>query len=174
VVLPQLDPFKPVPCSFGMRDRMFNFGALLAQLPDASEGGTATDSGGKKSAAKAGRAAAAGRTSTTAANAPTGPTPASIHCGSVLDEPGAVRANLRFTNPVKVPCTVNFAIKPRTGAAPGVLQHCSHLWCYSSGPHNTDQGLVLIKQRVALGVKPASWLASHLISQPPTVHPHIG
>ena len=46
--------------------------------------------------------------------------------------------------------------------------------CGASGPLNTDQGLVLIKQRVALGVKPASWLASHLISQPPTVHPHIG
>jgi hypothetical protein len=37
---------------------------------------------------------------------------------AAAEEP-AVKANLKFTNPVKVPCTVNFTVKPRGSYLPG-------------------------------------------------------
>jgi hydrocephalus-inducing protein len=41
--------------------------------------------------------------------------------GSLLDDPAAVKANLKFINPKKVPCTVNFSILPQNGSQPGAL-----------------------------------------------------
>ena len=32
----------------------------------------------------------------------------------------ALKANLKFVNPIKVPCTVNFSIKPRGAYPPGM------------------------------------------------------
>lgn len=68
-----LDPFLPVSFEFATRDKIFNFGAVIADL-----------------------------------SSPSGPDQAMD-----IDSAGGVRANLKISNPIKVPCTVNFAIKAR-------------------------------------------------------------
>lgn len=131
VVLSQLDPFKPINCSFGLRDRVFNFGTVIAQLADADTASldvvsTGAVKGERKGGSAKGTAKSAARPSLSnpgmaatvavaAAGAP--------NQGSLLDEPCAVKANLKFINPIKVPCTVNFLIKPRGGVQPGELPH---------------------------------------------------
>jgi hydrocephalus-inducing protein len=123
VVLSNLDPFKPINCSFGLRDKVFNFGTVIAQLdasdaaPASSDSSSAAGSKGDKKPAKtaskgAARASIGGPSSTAGSAGSAAP-------ASLLDEPGAVKANLKFINPIKVPCTVNFSIKPRGGSQPG-------------------------------------------------------
>lgn len=135
VVLPQLDPFQPINCSFGLKDKVFNFGPLIAQLPELAPeagGGSAASprdgaaGGAKKGARPAASAkAAAPRTSVTgpdgvpAAVAPKAAVVPQPDTGSLLDDPAAVKANLKFINPKKVPCTVNFSIQPHSGAVAG-------------------------------------------------------
>lgn len=127
MVLSHLDPFKPINCSFGLRDKVFNFGTLLAQLPEAGDATaanaeTTSTAAGKKGAAakgaalKAARASISGNPAAVAGAA----TASNQQLTSLIDEPGAVKANLKFTNPIKVPCTVNLTIKPRGGNQPGV------------------------------------------------------
>lgn len=79
-IVSSLDPFLPVNFQFATRDKVFNFGAVIADLASA----------------------AAAR--------------ADGEDGPPVDG-GGVRANLKISNPIKVPCTVNFAVRPR-GAAP--------------------------------------------------------
>jgi hydrocephalus-inducing protein len=123
VVLSNLDPFKPINCSFGLGDKVFNFGTVIAQLdashaaPAPLDGTSASGSKGDKKPAKAASKGAARASSS-------GPSSTAISAGSaaavsLLDEPGAVKVNLKFINPIKVPCTVNFNIKPRGGSQPG-------------------------------------------------------
>ncbi len=111
-----LDPFNPVNNEFATRERVFNFGAVLAQLGDATGGGPAPGEDGR-------RVSLTGATKTAAAagkgkggkgkDEPDGPSgPAA--------SPHAVRANLKFINPVRVPCVVNFTLKPRGPLPPGV------------------------------------------------------
>lgn len=126
VMLSHLDPFNPINCSFGSRDKVFNFGTVLAQLPEAGEpggaegGGPAAGKGDKKGVVAKAAALKAARASVTGTSAATaGAAAASAQSTSLMDEPGAVKANLKFTNPIKVPCTVTFSIKPRAGNQPG-------------------------------------------------------
>lgn len=138
VVVNSLDPFNPVNNSFGLKEKVFNFGTLIAHL---SEPGVMTpppaevsDSGqnlkpeksarGKaaaaKEAAKAAEAAAVAAAAAAAAAATAGP--AASTSPVVLgpsDEELAVKANLKFINPVKVPCSVVFSIKPCGTYPPG-------------------------------------------------------
>ena len=101
---------------------------MIARLPEpgaAGAGGldkaaTAAAKGGAKAAAPAGK-------STAAAKGKGGPAAPAGGEGSAASAPAAddaealqaaqeaatVCANLKFTNPVKVPCTVNFTVKPR-------------------------------------------------------------
>jgi hydrocephalus-inducing protein len=140
VVLPCLDPFQPINCSFGLKDKVFNFGTLIAQLPDLAElaspdlasGATPRDGPGAKkagrpsmSAKQAARASIApGAAAADGAQAPVAkPTAAQPDTGSLLDDPAATKANLKFINPKKVPCTVNFSITPTNGAQPGKWLH---------------------------------------------------
>ncbi|WIA13448.1 hypothetical protein OEZ85_007028 [Tetradesmus obliquus] len=124
VVLSNLDPFKPINCSFGLRDKVFNFGTVIAQLdaadaaPASLDGSSAAGSKGEKKPAKAASKGAA-RASVSGPSSTAGST-AGAAAASVMEEPGAVKANLKFINPIKVPCTVNFSIKPRGGVQPGV------------------------------------------------------
>jgi hydrocephalus-inducing protein len=124
-VLSNLDPFKPINCSFGLRDKVFNFGTVIAQLdasdtaPASVDGSSAAGSKGDKKPAKAASKQAA-RASINGPSSTAG-SAAGAAAVSLLDEPGAVKANLKFINPIKVPCTVNFSIKPRGGAQPGVF-----------------------------------------------------
>lgn len=130
VVLSNLDPFKPINCSFGLRDKVFNFGTVIAQLdaadaaPASLDGSSAAGSKGEKKPAKAASKGAA-RASVSGPSSTAGSTGGAA-AASVMEEPGAVKANLKFINPIKVPCTVNFSIKPRGGMQPGkvCLQCC--------------------------------------------------
>ena len=72
VISGSLDPFSSVNNEFGLREKVFNLGAVVADLAEGSRGG--------------------------------------------------VRANLKFINPIKVPCTVDFSIKPRGTFPPGACQ----------------------------------------------------
>jgi hypothetical protein len=139
VVLPHLDPFKPINCSFGLKDKVFNFGTLIAQLPELlAEPGSglsprdASGAAGKKAGrpgvsakGRASVAAAAAAPDAAAAAAPAAPAKAAAakpqDTGSLLDDPAAVKANLKFINPKKVPCTVHFSITPQNGSQPGAL-----------------------------------------------------
>lgn len=140
VVLPNLDPFQPINCSFGLKDKVFNFGTLIAQLPDLAEltfpdlasGATPRDGPGAKmggrpsmSAKQAARASIAPRAAAAdGAQVPVvKPAAAQPDTGSLLDDPAATKANLKFINPKKVPCTVNFSITPTNGAQPGKWPH---------------------------------------------------
>eukprot|EP00878_Enallax_costatus_P036688 GHUV01041224.1.p1 GENE.GHUV01041224.1~~GHUV01041224.1.p1 ORF type:complete len:275 (-),score=60.03 GHUV01041224.1:120-944(-) len=147
MVLSHLDPFNPVNCSFGLRDKVFNFGTVIAQLPeggaDASAAnsevaGAAASKADKKvtSAAKAPKAARASITGNPASTASAAA--ANQSTVSFMDMPGAVKANLKFTNPIKVPCTVNFNIKPRGGHQSGELWVCGD---FVSGHHMQRNGL---------------------------------
>lgn len=102
-LLNSMDPFNPIPLAFYKRERLFDFGPVVAQLSDtASEDAKAA--AGKAPAAKA-------------------PPPAK---GQVAEPPAltedeeersrGVRANLRISNPSKVPCSVQFSIQPRGDA----------------------------------------------------------
>ena len=79
-----LDSNSTVNNEFGLRERVFNFGSVVADLVS--------------SAGAAAAAAAAGNA--------TG---------------GGVRANLKIINPIKVPCTINFSMKPRGQYPPGEI-----------------------------------------------------
>jgi hypothetical protein len=139
VVLSQMDPFKPVSNSFGLKDKIYNFGTVLAQLPETTRAATiapgaeapAVTSGKERKSIMAKSTGAAGKRVGSAGKAAIGAGPASAAAtsgdliqGSLLEEPGAVKTNLKFTNPFKVPCTVNFIIKPRGGHQPGRLPGC--------------------------------------------------
>lgn len=130
-MLPHLDPFQPVNCSFGLKDKVFNFGTLIAQLPELSAPdpsvGDSTGVAAKKGARPGASAKAGARASITAGAALSEGAPvaavqkAQPDTGSMLDDPAAVKANLKFINPKKVPCTVNFNILPQNGNQTGVL-----------------------------------------------------
>lgn len=129
VVLSHLDPFNPVACSFGQRDKVFNFGTVIAQLPEgaadaaAANADTAASKADKKAIQGAAKNPKAARASMTGTPATMSTASAATHQSNVglMDMPGAVKANLKFINPIKVPCTVNFSIKPRSGNQPGEL-----------------------------------------------------
>lgn len=78
VISGSLDPFSSVNNEFGLREKVFNLGAVVADLAEGSRGG--------------------------------------------------VRANLKFINPIKVPCTVDFSIKPRGTFPPGACQAPFREW----------------------------------------------
>eukprot|EP00798_Chlamydomonas_sp_ICE-L_P006741 gene6741-3411_t len=84
-----LDPFNPINNEYGLRERVFNFGAIIADL-NARKPSTAPMSGKPGSAAGGKKAA-------------------------ILDQhlTSGVRANLKFSNPIKVPCIVKFTITPK-------------------------------------------------------------
>ncbi|KAJ9512718.1 hypothetical protein QJQ45_019009 [Haematococcus lacustris] len=89
-----LDPAGAVPCQLGLRERAFNFGPITADLTVpaiVSHPPSASSVQGKKAAA---------------------PEPSSLD----LTSPGGIKAALKFTNPIKIPCVVNFSIKPRAPA----------------------------------------------------------
>ncbi|KXZ49496.1 hypothetical protein GPECTOR_21g722 [Gonium pectorale] len=128
VISASLDPFNPVNNEYSTRERVFNFGAVLAQLGGAEEAAAAAAaaaaaskaagnaspepadrSGGSATRKKAAAAAKAAVEKAEAA----GP-------GAVALASHAVRANLKFINPVKVPCVVHFTLKPRGNLPPGV------------------------------------------------------
>jgi hydrocephalus-inducing protein len=125
VVLSNLDPFKPINCSFGLRDKVFNFGTVIAQVdasdavPASVDASSASGGKGDKKPAKAAYKGAA-RASVSGPGSAAG-TAVNVALVSLLDDPGAVKANLKFINPIKVPCTVNFSIKPRGGTQPGTI-----------------------------------------------------
>lgn len=138
VVLPHLDPFQPINCSFGLKDKVFNFGTLIAQLPELlgpepglgmsprDPSGGAKKGGQPQASAKARASIAPGAGAADAAAAPaiTPRTAAKADAAkqdttSLLEDPAAVKANLKFINPKKVPCTVNFNILPQNGSQPG-------------------------------------------------------
>ena len=136
VVVSHLDPFQPINCSFGLKDRVFNFGTLTAQLPELLAGDSAVaasprDPAGAKKMARPGvsakRASVAPNTGASADGSPAAPvTPlkpaaAQADTGSLLDDPAAVKANLKFINPKKVSCTVNLSILPQNGQQPGMF-----------------------------------------------------
>jgi hydrocephalus-inducing protein len=106
VVLNSLDPFNPVNNSFGLREKLFNFGTVMAQLQDAAVASADTGKGGKGKAA-GGKGPAEPAPAAGAAKAGT----------NKLD--AAATANLKFVNPIKVPCKVNFRIKPSSNHPAG-------------------------------------------------------
>jgi hypothetical protein len=134
----------PAPAS---TSQVYNFGVVVARLPEpgalavpttpaaaapASAGAKGEGKGGGKgaggkagagkgkgggagsaAAAEPAAAAASGAAETAAVKAPAAP------AAPAAPEEPAARANLKFTNPGKVPCTVKFSIQPRDGAAAG-------------------------------------------------------
>jgi hypothetical protein len=150
VVLPHLDPFQPVNCSFGLKDKVFNFGTLIAQLPELSAPDPSmvdgTGAAAKKGARPGASAKAGARASVTAGSALGEGAPVAAvqkaqqpDTGSMLDDPAAVKANLKFINPKKVPCTVNFNIQPQIGNQPGAAQvKWLKAWC-SPAPDTSTQ-----------------------------------
>ena len=80
-----LDPSSTVNNEFGLRERVFSFGSVIADLVSAADAAAAATAGG----------AAGGKMA------------------------GGVRANLKIINPIKVPCTINFSMKPRGQYPPG-------------------------------------------------------
>lgn len=136
VVVSHLDPFQPIKCSFGLKDRVFNFGTLTAQLSDLLTSDSVAASprdaamAAKKSAkpgALARRASvgpgtgatAEGPPSPVASQKPAAPVP---DTGSFLDNPATSKANLKFINPKKVACTVAFSVQPQNGHQPGACR----------------------------------------------------
>ncbi len=109
-----LDPFNPTSNTYGTRDRVFNFGAIIAQL-----GGDAGTDSAAAAAAEAPATKASGKHSSKRNSE-------AVAAGAVVD-PAAVaadfevgqKANLKIINPKKVPCTVVFTIKPRGSYPPG-------------------------------------------------------
>jgi hydrocephalus-inducing protein len=73
-----LDAACAVRNEYGTRERVFNFGAVVADLM------------------------------------------AQVEADGKLPPCAGVRANLKFINPIKVPCTVNFSIRARGAPTPGV------------------------------------------------------
>ena len=100
-----LDPFNPINNEFSTRERVFNFGAVLAKL-GAPEGSDGSATPPRASTPPKGAAKGKGKDEVEASP-------------GVAAAPHAVRANLKFINPVKVPCVVNFSIKPRGNLPPG-------------------------------------------------------
>jgi hydrocephalus-inducing protein len=149
VVLSHLDPFQPINCSFGLKDKVFNFGTLIAQLPEllAPEPGVGVSPRDAVAAKKSGRPGASAKASARASMAP-GAAAADIAAAqattpraavqqdtsSLLDDPAAVKANLKFINPKKVPCTVNFSILPQNGSQPGALMQQRRSHCVQEAP----------------------------------------
>lgn len=142
VVLSHLDPFNPINCSFGLKDKVFNFGTLIAQLPELlaepGAGLSPRDASGA-AAKKAGRPGVSAKARASVAPAAAAPDVAAVmqaapakaaakgqDAGSLLDDPAAVKANLKFINPKKVPCTVHFSIMPQNGIQPGTFR----AWCW--------------------------------------------
>jgi len=139
-VLSRLDPFQPINCSFGLKDRVFNFGTLVAQLPellapDPAVGASPRDAPGQRKGARPGASAKASSRSSTgpgpgAAASDGAPAPPAAaprlplsDTASYVDNPAAAKANLKFINPKKVPCTVNFSIQPQNGNQTGKATH---------------------------------------------------
>eukprot|EP00775_Hariotina_reticulata_P008964 gene8964-9139_t len=135
VVVSHMDPFIPVSNSFGLKDKVYNFGTVLAQLPDAASAAAAAPgadapsvtSGRERKSVVSKATGAAGKRVGSAGKAVAGAGPASAAATAgdwnqptLLEEPGAVKTNMKFTNPFKVPCTVKFTIKPRGGHQSGV------------------------------------------------------
>ncbi|KAF5830389.1 hypothetical protein DUNSADRAFT_14652 [Dunaliella salina] len=107
-VSPALDPAGTVPFQLGLRERAFNFGAVIADLttPPAVERVSSAKGGkGDKKGATADAAAAAALAAAEAAKV------------DRVEQQGGARAVLKFTNSVKVPSTVNLSIKPRLASA---------------------------------------------------------
>lgn len=96
-----LDPAGAVPNQLGLRERAFNFGAVIADLvsppPPPSTPPGAPPKDPKKAAEHAAAAAAAAE-------------------AAAKRERGGVRAALKFTNPIKVPCVLNLSVKPKVPA----------------------------------------------------------
>lgn len=143
-MLPHLDPLNPKPCSYGIAERTFTFGSVVARLQEAGTaavvGGGTSAEGGKDGAAGSTKGAAAGAKGPAAGP---GKAPAAAAAGSKGAKAGeaagaaaggasgvtggstggggeapAVKANLKFINPFKVACTLRCSVKPRTGSQP--------------------------------------------------------
>ncbi len=104
-MVPQLDPFNPGNNEFGTKERVFNFGAVIAQLPDPA-------AAARPASAQARAGAAAGRPKSPSPGKSVEPSPAGTPRAALLPSGGA-KAALKFTNPGKVPCVVSFAVRPR-------------------------------------------------------------
>lgn len=128
-MLSHLDPFQPINCSFGLKDRVFAFGTLTAQLPDLLGSSELVSASPRDPAKKGQRPPASAKTRASGGGAEGAPPATSVQkaaaaqpdTGSLLDDPAAVQANLKFINPKKVPCTVNFNIQPQNGSQAGAL-----------------------------------------------------
>lgn len=83
-----------MPCQLGLRERAFNFGAVIADL--VSPPPPTPEVPGKKPDPKS---------KVPVDIPPPPPRDLSLSAG--------VKAQLKFTNPIKVPCVVNFSVKPR-------------------------------------------------------------
>lgn len=88
---------------FAMRDRVFNFGAVIAHM-----GGEAAAAAAREVAAAAGEVEAAG---------------GSIQAPPTKPVLPGVQANLKVTNCNKVPCTINLSMKARGAAMPAGEVH---------------------------------------------------
>lgn len=99
-VLNQMDPFAPASLVFYKRERLFDFGPVVAQLAAPPAEGAAADPKAKPDPkAKGGAAPAAAAV----AHEPEGDEEAKQ----------GVSANLRISNPAKVPCTVSFNVQSK-------------------------------------------------------------
>jgi hydrocephalus-inducing protein len=116
VVLNHLDPFNPVSSSFGLKERVFNFGTVMANLPDAATlaAGLATTGGTASKGSKGGKK---DKSDTLPTSGTAVGEQAAVGNAAKMD--AAVRASLKFINPCKVPCTVNFSIKPHSAVPAG-------------------------------------------------------
>lgn len=115
-----LDPFNPINNEFSTRERVFNFGAVLAQLGAAEAAASARAGTPEKGTPAAGSARSSARASTPSKGKGRKDEQEAVPSPALA--PHAVRANLKFINPVKVPCVVNFTLKPRGNLPPGETQ----------------------------------------------------
>jgi hydrocephalus-inducing protein len=98
-----LDPHDVENNVFAMRDRVFNFGAVIAHM-----GGEAAAAAAREAVAAASEADAAG---------------GSIQAPPTKPVLPGVQANLKVTNCNKVPCTINLAMKERGASMPAGEVH---------------------------------------------------
>jgi hypothetical protein len=105
-VVPQLDPFTPANNEFGTKERLFNFGAVIAQLPDPDARPPSAKSRASATSGTGGWPKSLGHDGKSAEPQPAGTSRAALPAGGA-------KAALKFTNPGKVPCVVAFSIKPR-------------------------------------------------------------